>query len=180
MNEEMYVFLCNNNFLTHGIGEINEKETYLKFESIMKYGGLMSKKKLEEKGLVVHGKADDLQFDCRITDKNQISFFDPTLPQFKKRLLSKYYYYYFPFHPNVIFFIIDRNNLSLVQNPTASFELNENSGFVSIENFRGIVAPKICIDYLAKIQKEHGIDLPIYDFDFNISNNFDNDISKKM
>lgn len=179
MNEEMYLFLYNNNFLIHGIGEISEKETYFKFESIIKFGGIMSKKKLEDKGIIVHGKADDLQFDYRITDKNLISFFDPTLPQFKKRLLSKYYYHYLPFHPNVIFFIVDRGNLSLEQNPTTSFELNENSGFVSIENFRGIIAPEICISYLDKIQKKYGINLPIYDFNFNMSNNLENDITKK-
>lgn len=180
MNEEMYMFLCSNNFLTHGIGEINEKETFVKFESIIKFGGLMSKKKLEENGIVVHGKADDLHYDYRITDKNQISLFDPTLPQLKKRLLSKFYYHYLPFHPNVIFFIIDRSNLSLQQNPTTAFELNENSGFISIENFKGIIAPQNCINYLDEIQKKYGINLPIYDFNFSISSNLENDISKKI
>ena len=53
----------------------------------------MSKQRLESEGIIVHGKASDLTYDYRITGKNQISFFDPTLPKIKKRLLSNHYYY---------------------------------------------------------------------------------------
>ena len=179
MNEEMYKYFCDNNLLTHGIGEISAKETYYKFESIIKYGGLMSMQRLENEGIIAHGKASDLTTDYRITEKSQISFFDPTLPNFKNKLLSKHYYYFLPFNPNVIFFIVDRKKLSLQQNPIASFELNENSGFVSIENFIGIIAPNVCAEYLDKIQKMYGFNLPIYDFDFNITNNLELNINKK-
>ena len=180
MNEKMYKYFCDNNLLTHGIGEISEKETYYKFESIIKHGGLMSKQRLESEEIIVHGKASDLTDDYRITGKNQISFFDPTLPKFKDRLLSKHYYYYLPFNPNVIFFIVDREKLLLQQNPTTPFELNENSGFVSIENFKGIIAPNVCTEYLDKIQKNYGLNLPIYDFDFNITNNLELNTNKRF
>lgn len=180
MNEKMYKYFCDNNLLTHGIGEVSEKETYYKFESIIKFGGLMSMQRLKKEGIIVHGKASDLTSDYRITKESQISFFDPTLPQFKNRLLSKHYYYFLPFNPNVIFFIVDREKLSLHQNPTTSFELNENSGFVSIENFKGIIAPNVCADYLDEIQKMYGFNLPIYDFDFNITNNLELNINKNI
>ena len=166
--------------MTHGIGEISEKETYYKFESIIKYGGLMSMQRLKNEGIIVHGKASDFTTDYRITEESQISFFDPTLPKFKNRLLSKHYYYYLPFNPNVIFFIVDREKLSLQQNSTTLFELNENSGFVSIENFKGIIAPNVCAEYLDKIQKMYGYNLPIYDFDFNITNNLELDTNKRV
>lgn len=178
MNEEMYKYFCDNNLVIHGIGEIGEKETYYKFESILKYGGLMSKQKLKEEGITVRGKASDLSIDYRITDENQISFFDPTIPKFKDKLLSKHYYYYFPFNPHVIFFIVDRANIKLEQNPISILELNENSGFVSIENFKCIIAPKICVEYLDQVQKKYGFNFPIYDFDFNITNNID--INKRV
>ena len=45
MNEKMYYYLLENKLLTHGIGDINDKETYFKFESITKNGGLMSLQK---------------------------------------------------------------------------------------------------------------------------------------
>lgn len=89
MNEKMYKYFVDNNLLTHGIGEISEKETYYKFESIIKHGGLMSKQRLESEGIIVHGKASDLTYDYRITGKNQISFFDPTLPKIKKKVIIK-------------------------------------------------------------------------------------------
>lgn len=176
----MYKYFFDNNLLMHGIGEISEKETYYKFESIIKYGGLMSVQRLENEEITVHGKASDLTADYRITEKSQISFFDPTLPKFKNRLLSKHYHYYLPFNPNVIFFIVDREKLSLQQNPTAPFELNEDSGFVSIENFKGIIAPNVCVEYLDKIQKMYGFNLPIYDIDFNITNNLELDTNKRF
>ena len=36
MNEKMYKYFCDNNLLTHGIGEISEKETYYKLSQIQK------------------------------------------------------------------------------------------------------------------------------------------------
>ena len=45
MNEKMYYYLSENKLLTHGIGDISDKETYFKFESITKNGGLMSLQK---------------------------------------------------------------------------------------------------------------------------------------
>ena len=178
MNENLYNYLLENNFLTHGIGEINDKETYFKFESIIKTGGLMSLQQLKEKGINVHGKAYVSNYDSRTTSENQISFFDPTLPEFKDRLLSKRYYYYLPFNPNVIFFIIDRTNIDLTQHKTKPFELDTNVGFCSIDNFKGIIAPSECAEYLNNIQKKYDICLPIYDFDFNITNDL-NDINHK-
>lgn len=180
MNEDLYYYLFDNNFLTHGIGEISKKETYYKFESIIKCGGLMSMERLKNAGIIVRGKASDFTGDYRITEESQISFFDPTLPEFKNKLLSKHYYCFLPFNPNVIFFIVDREKLSLQQNPTISFELNENSGFVSIENFKGIIAPNVCAEHLDEIQKMYGFNLPIYDFDFNITNNLELDVNKKF
>lgn len=174
MNENLYYYLFDNKFLTHGIGEANDKETYFKFESIIKHGGLMSLKKLREIGISVSGKSSGY----RNTPDNLISFFDPTLPEIQKRLLSKNYYYFLPFHPNVVFFIIDRESISIQQNPTTPFEINENSGFVSIDNFKGVIAPSECAKHLNDIQKKYGICLPIYDFDLNITNSLD--VNKKI
>lgn len=174
MNEKMYKYFCDNNLLTHGIGEISEKETYYKFESIIRYGGLVSKKRLKEMGVNVSGKVNGY----RNTPDSQISLFDPTLPPIKKRLLSENYQCFLPFDPNVVFFVIDRNGIDLHQNPSIPFELNEDSGFVSIENFKGIIAPNGCAEYLDKIQKKYGFNLPIYDFDFNITNNLELDTNK--
>ena len=56
MNEKMYYYLLGNKLLTHGIGNISDKETYFKFESIIKNGGLMSLQKLKELGIIVSGK----------------------------------------------------------------------------------------------------------------------------
>jgi len=179
MNENLYYYLLENNFLTHGIGEVDDKETYFKFESIMRLGGLMSLQKLKEIGINVHGKTYVSDCDWRVTSESQISFFDPTLPQFKEKLLSKHYYYYLPLNPNVIFFIIDRNNINLHQNKTTVFELNENSGFVSINNFKGIIAPNVCAEYLNSIQNKYGICLPIYDFNFNVTNSLEVNSNKK-
>lgn len=167
MNENLYYYLLDNNFLTHGIGEVDEDETYFKFESIIKNGGLMSLDALKEMGINVSGKVSGY----RITAENQISFFDPTVLEIKKRLLSENYYYFLPFHPNVIFFIIDRENLNIYRNPNVSFEMNADD-VVSIDSFRGIIAPSFCCEHLDEIQKKYGLSLPIYDFDFNITNSF--------
>lgn len=167
MNENLYYYFLDNKFLTHGIGEVDDDETFLKFESVIKNGGLMSLQKLKERGINVSGKSSGY----RITTENQISFFDPTVPEVKKRLLSEKYYYFLPFDPNVIFFIVDREKLDLKYNSIAPFEMNDDSGFVSVEHFRGIIAPSNSCKYLDDIQKKYGVCLPIYDFDFNITNN---------
>ena len=166
MNEELYRYLVENHFFTHGIGEINEGETFFKFESIIKNGGLMSMEQLKEKGIDVSGKVSGI----RSVSENKICMFDPSIPEIKNRLLSKHYYYYLPFHPNVIFFIIDGTNIKVKQYPNANFEVIEETGFISIDNFKGIIAPSECTEYLYSIQKKYGINLPIYDFDFNITN----------
>lgn len=100
MNEKMYYYLSENKLLTHGIGDISDKETYFKFESIIKNGGLMSLQKLKELGINVSGKVSGL----RDTPESRISFFNPSTTEIKKRLLSDYFYYFLPFNPNVIFF----------------------------------------------------------------------------
>ena len=61
MNEKMDYYLLENKLLTHGIGDINDKETYFKFESIIKNGGLMSLQKLKELGINVSGKVSRLR-----------------------------------------------------------------------------------------------------------------------
>lgn len=175
MNENLYNYLLENNFLTHGIGEINEEETYFKFESIIKNGGLMSKQQLKEKGINVSGKVSGR---IRSVSESKICMFNPSIPEFKDRLLSKYYYHYLPFHPNVIFFIIDGTTIKVKQHPNIPFEMIEETGFISIDNFKGIIAPSECAEYLNNIQKKYGICLPIYDFDFNITNDL-NDINHK-
>ena len=87
MNEDLYYFLLENNYLTHGIGEVSDKETYFKFESILKNGGLMSLEKLRQLGINVVGKVPTGGF--RNISENQISLFDPIYPEIKTRLLSK-------------------------------------------------------------------------------------------
>ena len=94
MNEKMYYYLLENKLLTHGIGDISDKETYFKFESITKNGGLMSLQKLKELGINVSGKVSGL----RDTPESRISFFNPSTPQIKKRLLSEHFYYFLPFY----------------------------------------------------------------------------------
>lgn len=176
MNEDLYNFLVENNYLTHGIGEASDNETYFKFKSIIKNGGLMSKEHLKENGIDVTGKVEGI----RNTSENKISFFDPSPLKIKNRLLSRNYYYFLPFHPNVIFFIIDQSNIKVSQHPDIYFEIVEESGFVSIDNFKGIIAPRECADYLDRVQNKYGVSLPIYDFDFNIINtlNDSNNIKK--
>ena len=174
MNEKLYNYLLENHFLTHGIGLKNEEETFFKFESIIKCGGLMSKQKLKEKGIDVSGKVSGI----RSVSESKICMFDPSVPEIKNRLLSKHYYCFLPFHPDVIFFIIDGTNIKVKQHPDASFEIIEETGFISIDNFKGIIAPSECMEYLNDIQKKYGVSLPIYDFDFNITNDM-NDLNHK-
>lgn len=174
MNEKMYYYLLENKLLTHGIGNVNDQETYFKFESIIKNGGLMSLQKLKELGINVSGKVSGL----RDTPESRISFFNPSTPQIKKRLLSEHFYYFLPFNPNVIFFIIDGTNIDLQQHPDISFEITTESGFVSIDNFKGIIAPSECIEYINSIQNKYGIYLPIYDFDFNMMNDINDSFNK--
>ena len=80
MNEKMYYYLSENKLLTHGIGDISDKETYFKFESIIKNGGLMSLQKLKELGINVSGKVSG----SRDTPESRISFLIH-LPQKSKR-----------------------------------------------------------------------------------------------
>lgn len=174
MNEKMYYYLLENKLLTHGIGNVSDQETYFKFESIIKNGGLMSLQKLKELGINASGKVSGL----RDTPESRISFFNPSTPQIKKRLLSEHFYYFLPFNPNVIFFIIDGTNIDLQQHPDISFEITTESGFVSIDNFKGIIAPSECIKYINSIQNKYGICLPIYDFDFNIMNDINDSFNK--
>ena len=174
MNEKMYYYLLENKLLTHGIGNVNDHETYFKFESIIKNGDLMSLQKLKELGINVSGKVSGL----RDTPESRISFFNPSTPQIKKRLLSEHFYYFLPFNPNVIFFIIDGTNIDLQQHPDISFEITTESGFVSIDNFKGIIAPSECIEYINSIQNKYGICLPIYDFDFNMMNDINDSFNK--
>lgn len=174
MNEKMYYYLSENKLLTHGIGDISDKETYFKFESIIKNGGPMSLQKLKELGINVSGKVSGL----RDTPESRISFFNPSTTEIKKRLLSDYFYYFLPFNPNVIFFIIDGTNIYLQQHPDISFEITTESGFVSIVNFKGIIAPSECIEYINSIQNKYGICLPIYDFDFNMMNDLNDGFNK--
>ena len=174
MNEKMYYYLSENKLLTHGIGNISDKETYFKFESIIKNGGLMSLQKLKELGINVSGKISGL----RDTPESRISFFYPSPPEIKKRLLSDYFYYFLPFNPNVIFFIIDGTNIDLQQHPDISFEVTTESGLVSIDNFKGIIAPGECVEYINSIQNKYGICLPIYDFDFNMMNDINDSFNK--
>lgn len=174
MNEKMYCYLSENKLLTHGIGDISDKETYFKFESIIKNGGLMSLQKLKELGINVSGKVSG----SRDTPESRISFFNPSTTGIKKRLLSDYFYYFLPFNPNVIFFIIDGTNIDLQQHPDISFEITTESGFVSIDNFKGIIAPSECIEYINSIQNKYGICLPIYDFDFNMMNDLNDGFNK--
>ena len=174
MNEKMYYYLSENKLLTHGIGDISDKETYFKFESIIKNGGLMSLQKLKELEINVSGKVSGL----RDTPESRISFFNPSTTGIKKKLLSDYFYYFLPFNPNVIFFIIDGTNIDLQQHPDISFEITTESGFVSIDNFKGIIAPSECIEYINSIQNKYGICLPIYDFDFNMMNDLNDGFNK--
>ena len=176
MNEDLYNFLVDNNYLTHGIGDVHDKETYFKFESILKNGGLMSMKFLKEKGINVSGKS----VGVRNTSEEKISFFDPSVPEIRKRLFSKYYYCFLPFDPNVIFFVVDQNNIEVSRHPHIDFEMVYTNDFVSIDNFKGIIAPKECAEYLNNIQNQYGVSLPIYDFDFNMINtlNDSNNIKK--
>ncbi len=174
MNEKMYYYLLENKLLTHGIGNVSDQETYFKFESIIKNGGLMSLQKLKELGINISGKVSGL----RDTPESRISFFNPSTPQIKKRLLSEHFYYFLPFNPNVIFFIIDGTNIDLQQHPDISFEITTESGFVSIANFKGIIAPSECIEYINSIQNKYGICLPIYDFDFNMMNDINDSFNK--
>lgn len=174
MNEKMYYYLLKNKLLTHGIGSISDKETYFKFESIIKNGGLMSLQKLKELGINVSGKASGL----RNTPESRISFFNPSTPEIKTRLLSDRFYYFLPFNPNVIFFIIDGTNIDLQQPPDIPFEVTTESGFVSIDNFKGIIAPSECIEYINSIQNKYGVCLPIYDFDFNMMNDLNGCFNK--
>lgn len=174
MNEKMYYYLLENKLLTHGIGDISDKETYFKFKSIIKNGGLMSLQKLKELGINVSGKVSGL----RATPENRISFFEPSNPEIKMRLLSDCFYYFLPFNPNVIFFIIDGTNIDLHQHPDISFEVTIESGFVSIDNFKGIIAPSECIEYINSIQNKYGVCLPIYDFDFNMMNDLNDSFNK--
>lgn len=170
----MYYYLSENKLLTHGIGDISDKETYFKFESIIKNGGLMSLQKLKELEINVSGKVSGL----RDTPESRISFFNPSTTEIKKRLLSDYFYYFLPFNHNVIFFIIDGTNIDLQQHPDISFEITTESGFVSIDNFKGIIAPSECIEYINSIQNKYGICLPIYDFDFNMMNDLNDGFNK--
>ena len=174
MNEKMYCYLSENKLLTHGIGDISDKETYFKFESIIKNGGLMSLQKLKELGINVSGKVSG----SRDTPESRISFFNPSTTEIKKRLLSDYFYYFLPFNHNVIFFIIDGTNIDLQQHPDISFEITTESGFVSIDNFKGIIAPSKCIEYINSILNKYGICLPIYDFDFNMMNDLNDGFNK--
>lgn len=174
MNEKMYYYLSENKLLTHGIGDISDKETYFKFESIIKNGGLMSLQKLKELGINVSGRVSGL----RDTPESRISFFNPSTTEIKKRLLSDYFYYFLPFNHNVIFFIIDGTNIDLQQHPDISFEITTESGFVSIDNFKGIIAPSECIEYINSIHNKYGICLPIYDFDFNMMNDLNDGFNK--
>ena len=48
----------------------------------------MSKQRLEREGIIVHGKASDLAYDYRITEKNQISFLCDKNVHFNKELKS--------------------------------------------------------------------------------------------
>lgn len=93
-------------------------------------------------------------------------------------ILSDYFYYFLPFNHNVIFFIIDGTNIDLQQHPDISFEITTESGFVSIDNFKGIIAPSKCIEYINSIQNKYGICLPIYDFDFNMMNDLNDGFNK--
>lgn len=174
MNEKMYYYLLENKLLTHGIGNVSDQKTYFKFESIIKNSGLMSLQKLKELGINVSGKVSGL----RDTPESRISFFNPSTPQIKKRLLSEHFYYFLPFNPNVIFFIIDGTNIDLQQHSDISFEITTESGFVSIDNFKGIIAPSECIEYINSIQNKYGICLPIYDFDFNMMNDINDSFNK--
>lgn len=171
MNEDLYYFLLKNKYLTHGIGEISDQETYFKFDSILKNGGLMSLEKLRQIGINVVGKVPSDGF--RNISESQISLFDPTTPEIKKRLLSKNCNYFLPFSSDVIFFIIDRQNLNLEKHPEIPFEIKSNNELIPTENFKGIIAPTECSELLDDIQKKYGICLPIYDFDFNQKNNLD-------
>lgn len=171
MNEDLYYFLLENNYLTHGIGEVSDKETYFKFESILKNGGLMSLEKLRQLGINVEGKVPEGGF--RNISKSQISLFDPTSSEIRRRLLSKNCNYFLPFSSDVIFFIIDRQNLNLQKHPEIPFEIKSNDELISIENFKGIIAPTECCQKLNDIQKNYGLCLPIYDFEFNQKFNSD-------
>ena len=175
MNENLYNYLVENNFLVHGIGEVNDEDTFFKFESILKNGGLMSLKRLKELGINVVGKVVG---EVRDTPKSKISLFNPSIPSIKKQLLSNKYYYFLPFHPNVIFFIIDTSNINAQQHPNIPFEVNVD-GFISIDSFKGVIAPTGYAEYLNDIQNKYDIHLPIYDFDFNITNNIDTNVIKK-
>lgn len=174
MNEKMYYYLLENKLLTHGIGDINDKETYFKFESIIKNEGLMSLQKLKGLGINVSGKVNGL----RGTTESKISFFNSSTPEIKTRLLSDHYYYFLPFNSSVIFFIIDGTNIDLQQHPNISFEVTTESGFVSIDNFKGIIAPTECFEYINSIQNKYGVCLPIYDFDFNMMNGLNDSFNK--
>ena len=171
MNEDLYYFLLENNYLTHGIGEANDQETYFKFDSILKNSGLMSLEKLRQIGINVTGKVPSDSFRNILV--NQISLFDPSIPEIKARLLSKSCSYFLPFSSNVIFFIIDREGLNLERHPEIPFEIKSNEEIISTKNFKGIIAPTECSKLLDNIQKKYGLCLPIYDFDFNLKNNLE-------
>ena len=149
MNENLYKYLCDNKLLLHGIGEITEIDTFEKFVSIFKNGGLLSKERLKEIGINVEGKVSGY----RAVPESVISLFDPALPQFKKTLLSPHCYYFLPFHPNVIFFMIDRSRLNLKPNETTSYEIDEVDGFIPLSNFVGILSPLECINKLQEFLK---------------------------
>lgn len=168
MNEDLYKYLCENKFLLHGIGEITEIDTFKKFVSIFKTGGLLSKERLKEMGINVEGKVSNGGY--RDASESVVSLFDPSLPQIKKRLLSHNYYLYLPFHPNGIFFIIEPSYLNLKRHETIGFEVDTTDGFIPLSSFVGIVSPLESIQPLQEFFEKNNINIPLYDFDFNCSN----------
>ena len=168
MDEKLYEFLCSENILLHGIGEINDSETFLKFKSIIENNALLSKQKLKEKGINVHGRGS--LRNTRNTPENCISLFNPSVPGIEKRLLSDKCQYFLPFDPKVIFFLIDSKKIIGKKHDQIPYEVNVEEGYISLQNCVGILIPEDekMVTFVKEVLKENNNNnIPIYDFHLN-------------
>ena len=167
MNEKLYDLLVDGGVFTHGIGNINEKDIILKFESVIKLNGLYSKEKLKKLNYNVEGKVSG---NIRNAAERYISLFDPSRYFLKKQLLSDKIRN-LPLGLNDITFLIDNSietDSLAKRHEIISSELIIKD-YLPFDYFIGIVIPKNeeIKNAIIDILKQYDIVLLLYDIDGN-------------
>lgn len=169
MNQELYQIISGGGYLTHSIGKVTNKQTFMKLSSILSLGGLYSKERLNK--MLNYQVEGMVRGNGRITKECYVSLFDAASPSLEKRMRSPKFNT-FPLDSNEIFFMVDPAILHENNSKRSDTSWHEVvvKNVVPMSFFRGMVVPnslKTNTEF-QKLMTQFELSFPIYDFDGNM------------